>query len=51
MRQFGKDEFWNCLRIFLVEETRKIGKDKFWKIGKDKFWNCEIVLEHFMEFF
>ena len=52
MRNFGKDKFWNCLRIFLVEEMREFGKDKFWnclriflveemrKFGKDKFWNC-----------
>ena len=57
MRKFGKDKFWNCLRIFLVEEMRKFGKDKFWncpviflveemrKFGEDKFWNCLVIFQ------
>ena len=32
--EFGKDKFWNCLRIIHVEEMRKFGKDKFWNCPK-----------------
>ena len=59
MRKFGKDKFWSCPKIILVEEMRKFGKDKFWsflriflaeemrKFGKDKFWNRKFDLERF----
>ena len=47
-----KTSFWICLRIILVEEMKKFGKDKFWyclriflveemrEFGRDKFWSC-----------
>ena len=52
IKEFGKDKYRNCLRIFFVEEMKKFGKDKFRdclriflieemrKFGKDKFWDC-----------
>ena len=58
----GDEEIWqgqvrNCLRIILVEEMRRFGKDKFrnclriilvqWikRFGKDKFRNCLRIIQ------
>ena len=38
MKEFGKDTFWNCLKLFLVEKMRKLAKTRF-----------ELVLEYFQE--